>query len=193
MPQSIGYARCSTTHQDTDAQVSELRSAGCQEVFAEKVSSRAPLEKRLQLRRCLESLQEGDELVVSKLDRLGRSQVEVINRLNDLQTKGIYVRTLDGLINTRGLGKLAPLVIGLLTGLAEVERSLIQERTKESVEHRRRTGGNLGGRPKTSDKKERLVIRLRDEGESYRSIRDQTGLSLATIQRILKDHTTTAA
>ena len=50
--------------------------------------------------------------MVSKLDRLGRSQVEVIHRLSDLQTKGIYVRTLDGLINTRGLGKLAPLVIG---------------------------------------------------------------------------------
>ena len=117
--------------------------------------------------------------MVSKLDRLGRSQVEVINRLSDLQAKGIYVRTLDGLINTRGLGKLAPLVIGLLTGPAEVERSLIQERTKESVEHRRGTGGNLGGRPKTSDKKERLVIRLRDEAESYRSICDQAGLSLA--------------
>jgi DNA invertase Pin-like site-specific DNA recombinase len=136
----------------------------------------------------LETLLEGDELVVSKLDRLGRSQVEVINRLSDLQTKGIYVRTLDGLINTRGLGKLAPLVIGLLTGLAEVERSLIQERTRESVEHRRRTGGNLGGRPKTSDKKEGLVVRLRREGDSYRSIRDQTGLSLATIQRILKEN-----
>ena len=187
MSRSIGYARCSTTHQDTAIQTDELRGAGCVEVFAEKVSSRASLEKRHQLRQCLESLQKGDELVVSKLDRLGRSQVEVINRLSDLQIKGIYVRTLDGLINTRGLGKLAPLVIGLLTGLAEVERSLIQERTKESVEHRRKTGGNLGGRPKTSDKKERLVIRLRDEGESYRSIRDQTGLSLATIQRILKD------
>jgi len=190
MGQSIGYARCSTTHQDTEGQVAELRAAGCSEVFAEKVSSRAPLEKRGQLRKCLQHLREGDELVVSKLDRLGRSQVEVINRLNELQIQGIYVRTLDGLINTRGLGKLAPLVIGLLTGLAEVERSLIQERTKESVEHRRRTGGNLGGRPKTSDKKERLVIRLRDEGESYRSIRDQTGLSLATVQRILRDNAT---
>ena len=51
------------------------------EVFAEKVSSRAPLEKRHQLRACLETLQEGDELVISKLDRLGRSQVEVINHL----------------------------------------------------------------------------------------------------------------
>jgi DNA invertase Pin-like site-specific DNA recombinase len=145
------------------------------------------------LRRCLESLQEGDELVVSKLNRLGRSQVEVINRLADLLGKGIYVMTLDGLINIWGLGKLAPLVIGRLTGLAEVERSLIQERTKESVEHRRRIGGNLGGRHKTSDKKERLVIRLRDEGESYRSIRDQTGLSLAIIQRILRVNASSVA
>ena len=125
--------------------------------------------------------------MVSKLDRLGRSQVEVINRLADLQEKGIHIRTLDGLINTRGLGKLAPLVIGLLTGLAEVERSLIQERTKESVEHRRKTGGNLGGRPKTSDKKESLVLRLRQEGESYRSIKEQTGIALATITRIVKE------
>jgi DNA invertase Pin-like site-specific DNA recombinase len=130
---------------------------------------------------------EGDELVVSKLDRLGRSQVEVINRLADLQEKGIQIRTLDGLINTKGLGRLAPLVIGLLTGLSEVERSLIQERTRESVEHRRKTGGNLGGRPKTSEKKERLVLRLRSEGDSYRSIRDQTGISVSTIQRILQN------
>ena len=68
-----------------------------------------------------------------------------------------------------------------------MERSLIQERTRESVEHRRKTGGNLGGRPKPSEKKERLVLRRRGEGESYRSIRDQTGISVSTIQRILKD------
>ena len=147
MPRSIGYARCSTTHQDTAAQTDELKGAGCVEVFAEKVSSRAPLEKRHQLRACLETLQKGDELVVSKLDRLGRSQVEVINRLADLQEKGIHIRTLDGLINTRGLGRLALLVTGQLTGLTYVENSLIQERTEESVEHRRKTGGSLGGNP----------------------------------------------
>jgi len=81
---SVGYARCSTTHQDTDAQVSELRSAGWQEVFAEKVSSRASLERRPQSRAYPETLREGDKLVVSKLNRLGRSPVEVINRLSDL-------------------------------------------------------------------------------------------------------------
>ena len=192
MGRKIGYARCSTTHQSTDSQVDELKEAGCEEVFYEKVSSTATLDKRHQLRACLSVLRSGDLLVVSKLDRLGRSQVEVINRLNDLQQQGIGCQTLDGLINTQALGKLAPLVIGLLTGLSEVERSLIQERSRESVEHRRKTGGNLGGRPKTSNKKESLVLRLRQEGESYRSIREQTGLSLATITRILKEQEVTA-
>jgi DNA invertase Pin-like site-specific DNA recombinase len=187
MGRRIGYARCSTTHQSTDSQVDDLKTAGCEEVFFEKVSSTSALDKRHQLRACLSMLRAGDLLVVSKLDRLGRSQVEVINRLNDLQKEGIHLKTLDGLIDTEALGKMAPLVVGLLTGLSEVERSLIQERTRESVEHRRKVGGNLGGRPKTSNKKESLVLRLRKEGESYRSIREQTGLALATITRIVKE------
>jgi len=187
MGRRIGYARCSTTHQSTDSQVDDLKAAGCEEVFFEKVSSTSALDKRHQLRACLSMLRAGDLLVVSKLDRLGRSQVEVINRLNDLQKEGIHLKTLDGLIDTEALGKMAPLVVGLLTGLSEVERSLIQERTRESVEHRRKVGGNLGGRPKTSNKKESLVLRLRKEGESYRSIREQTGLALATITRIVKE------
>ena len=187
MGRKIGYARCSTTHQSTDSQVDDLKADGCEEVFFEKVSSTTTLEQRHQLRACLSVLREGDLLCVAKLDRLGRSQVEVINRLNALQQEGIHVRTLDGLIATKALGKMAPLVVGLLTGLSEVERSLIQERSRESVEHRRKTGGNLGGRPKTSNKKESLVLRLRKEGESYRSIKDQTGLALATITRIIKE------
>ena len=187
MGRKIGYARVSTTHQSTDSQVDDLKADGCEEVFFEKVSSTATLDKRHQLRTCLSVLRKGDVLCVAKLDRLGRSQVEVINRLNDLQQQGIHVRTLDGLIDTKALGKMAPLVVGLLTGLSEVERSLIQERSRESVEHRRKTGGDLGGRPKTSAKKESLVLRLRKEGESYRSIKEQTGLALATITRIVKE------
>ena len=180
-------SRVNTTHQNTDSQVDELKADGCEEVFFEKVSSTAPLEQRHQFRACLSVLRQGDLLYVSKLDRMSRTQVEVINRLNDLQQQGIHVRTLDGLIDTKALGKMAPLVVGLLTGLSEVERSLIQERSRESVEHRRKTGGDLGGRPKTSAKKESLVLRLREEGESYRSIKEQRGLALATITRIIKE------
>ena len=92
---------------------------------------------------------------------IGTVSDEVINGLTDLQGKGVDIRTQDGLINTRGLGKPSSLVIGLLTRLTEVESSPIQERTRDPVEHRRKTEGTFGERPKTSEKKERLVLRLR--------------------------------
>ena len=183
----IGYARVSTARQDEAAQVQALRDAGCKQVFAERVSTMVPSAQRAELQAALAALSEGDELVVSKLDRLGRTQVEVIVRLNELQQQGVHVRTLDGLINTRALGKMAPLVVGLLTGLAEVERSLIQERTRESIAYRRATGGDLGGRRRsyTEDQAE-LVRDLVAAGRSRRKIQAATGLSQGTIDRIIK-------
>ena len=156
-------------------------------MFQETISTRTSEKDRPQLQAALNALVEGDELVVTTLSRLGRDQRSVINRLHDLQDKGIYVRTLDGLVNTRALGKFAPVLIGLLTGLNEVEREMTRERTLESVQHRRETGASIGGRPKTSQAKEGLVLRLREEGCSYRSIREQTGLALSTIRRIICD------
>ena len=188
MGRVIGYARVSTTSQTTDPQVAALKEAGCSRVFAEKVSSRTPENQRIQLQAALTVLEDGDELVLIKLDRIGRTMLEVVNRLHDLQSRGIHVRTLDGLLNTKALGKMAPLVIGLLTGLAEVERSLIQERTQESVEHRRRTGGNLGGRPGLPQVKKNNIIKLRDEGNSLRQIVILTGVSLAAVQKVCKEH-----
>ena len=185
MNKIIGYSRVSDGGQVAGAQVAALREAGCEVVFEETVSSRKAEKDRPQLQAALTALRTGDELLVTKLDRLGRSQVEVVNRLHELQVQGINVRSLDGLVNTAALGQFAPVLVGLISALAEVERSLIQERTRESVEFRRKTGGNLGGRPKTAPKKEKLVLRLREEGESLRDIREQTGLAVATIRKIL--------
>ena len=136
VPRRIGYARVSTQGQSLEQQFAVLREAGCEVVFGEKISSTVPAHKRAQLQAALGALAAGDELVISKLDRLGRTQSEVVARLASLQEQGVYVRTLDGLLNTASLGKMAPLVVGLLTGLAEVERELTRERTRESVEHR---------------------------------------------------------
>ena len=187
MAKSVGYARVSTTHQATDTQVSALKVAGCSNVFYEVISSRIPVEQRHQLQACLAVLEPEDELVVTKLDRLGRTQVEVINRLHDLQVQGIHIRTLDGLISTKALGKMAPLVIGLLTGLAEVERELTRERTRESVEHRKRIGGNLGGRPSLPKVKKDHILRLRQEGNSIRSIAELTGVSASAVHKFCKE------
>lgn len=187
MGRLIGYARVSTEQQTLEQQLSVLKEAGCEEVFGEKVSSTVPDHKRHQLQAALTALKPGDTLVVSKLDRLGRTQAEVVARLATLQSQGLSVKTLDGLLDTASLGKLAPLVVGLLTGLAEVERNLVQERTRESVEHRRKTGGNLGGRPQLPDGRRVLVRRLRAEGRSYREVAETCGVSLATAHRYGKD------
>jgi len=190
MNKVIGYARDSISNgtQTVDAQVDKLKESGCDLIFPEIISTRKAEQERPELMKCLASLRKGDTLKISTLSRLGRTQREVINRLNDLQAEGINLVTLDGLVNTEALGKFAPILIGLLTGLNEVERDLITERVNASVEHRRKTGGDLGGRPKTSDKKEKYVLRLRKEGESYREIREQTGLGLATIRKIISEN-----
>ena len=87
----------------------------------------------------------------------------------------------------RGEATNAVKAISLLTGLNEVEREMTRDRVMESIEYRKATGGSIGGRPKTNQAKERLVLRLRDEGCSYRSIREQTGLALSTIRRIIAE------
>ncbi len=186
MNKIIGYSRKSTQKQSNESDVDALKQSGCEIVFEEIISSRKSEKDRPELQKCLSALRNGDTLKLCSLSRLGRTQREVINRLHDLQAEGIHVVTLDGFVNTEAMGKFAPVLIGLLTGLNQVERELTQERTLASVAYRRASGGNLGGRPKTSPKKEKLVMRLREEGESLRGIREQTGLAVATIRKILE-------
>ena len=189
---SIGYARTSgggDTKQAAglEVQVKALQDAGCAVVFQEIVSTRTAEKDRLQLQAALQAVVPGDEIVVTALSRIGRTQREVINRLHDLQEQGVHIRTLDGLVNTKAMGKFAPVLIGLLTGLNEVEREVTRDRVLESIQHRKATGQSIGGRPKTNQAKERRVLRLREEGCSYRSIREQTGLALSTIRRIISE------
>ena len=190
MNKVIGYA-CVSSASGTlilDSQVEKLKESGVDQIFSETVSIRKAEKERSELIKCLATLRKGDTLKLTTISRLGRTQTEVIKRLNDLQVEGINVITLAGLVNLEALGKFAPVLIGLLTGLNQVEREQISERVQMSVEYRRNNNGDLGGRPKTSEKKEKLVLRLREDGDSYREIREQTGLGLATIRRIIADN-----
>tara|TARA_B100000674_G_scaffold232967_1_gene191553 strand:+ start:589 stop:864 length:276 start_codon:yes stop_codon:yes gene_type:complete len=85
------------------------------------------------------------------------------------------------------MGKMTPVLIGLMTRLNEVEREITRNLVLESIQHKRATCQSVGGRPKTNEAKKRLVLRLRGKGCSYRSIREQTGLALSTIRRIISE------
>ena len=86
----------------------DAAEAGCLVTYGEKASSTVPSHKRQALQEALGALEQGDTLVVVKLDRLGRTQSEVVARLAELSDRGVYVETLDGLLNTGALGRMPP-------------------------------------------------------------------------------------
>ncbi len=182
-----GYARCSTARQDTQAQLDALAAAGVavDRTFAEHISGAAPFAERTALQQALATLQPGDELVIAKLDRLGRTMQECVCRVAELLDQGAHVRTLDGRVNTAPLGKMAKLVVGILAAAAELERELILERTNEGRERAQAAGVKFGRKRSWRPEQAQLIRRLAAEGVSSREIGKQVGLSGTTIRRIL--------
>jgi len=125
-----GYARTSTDEQTTALQLAALKRAQCSSIFEDKGLSGASV-KRPALARCLKTLRAGDTLIVWKLDRLGRSLRDLIAMLDDLRARGVKFHSLTEAIDTTtSTGRAMWQMIGVL---AELERSLISERTRAGV------------------------------------------------------------
>ncbi len=183
----IGYARCSTVQQDTELQLAKLKEAGVPEAttFSEYISGAAPFAERLQLQAAIAACEPGDVLVMRSLDRLGRTMEDCVSRAAELLDRGIHVRTLDGRVDTLGLGKMAKLVIGILAAAAEIERELIRERTQAGIEKARAEGVPFGPKRKWSAAEAELVRSLREQGQSYGQIAKGTGKTVSTVRRML--------
>jgi DNA invertase Pin-like site-specific DNA recombinase len=181
----IGYARVSTVGQDHASQIDALNAAGVAELFQEKISGAAPFAERLQLQAALATLEPGDVLVLTKLDRLGRTMEEAVSRVAELLDRGCHVRTLDGRVDTLGLGKMAKLVVGILAAAAEIERDLILERTAEGRQRAQAGGVKFGRKRSYRPEQAALVLELADAGDSHRVIAKKTGLSATTVRRVL--------
>ena len=164
---SIGYARAINSEGFyLEEQIKHLKDEGCNLIFSELLS--LDEEIKPELTKALNVLSKGDELVITKL-------------LN----QDIHLRTLSGFFTSDDCSNNSSLVFNILCELDNLDNDCITERKKESGLKRKLTGNNLGGRPKISPLKESLVMRLRNEGYSYRSIRTQTGIALSTIRRII--------
>src|SRR3989475_6788253 len=122
----IGYCRVSIDDQNPDLQLADLKQAGCKRICTDKASGAHV--KRPELAKCLKTLKAGDVLVVWKLDRLGRSLRDLIALLDDLKARGVAFRSLTEAIDTATpTGRAMWQMVGIL---AELERSLLEERTK---------------------------------------------------------------
>ena len=129
MSNNIGYARVSTTDQSTDLQVDALTLAGAARIFTDHASGATT--DRPALISCLEYLNPGDTLLVWRIDRLGRSNTDLIKLVSDLSDRGIQFRSLTEAIDTATPG--GELVFHIFASLAQMERRLLSERTRAGL------------------------------------------------------------
>ena len=177
----IGYARSSTIDQEAgyQAQLKTLKAAGCDKVFAEKVSSVA---HRTQLEAAIDYAREGDTLVVTKLDRLARSVAHLVVIGERLDAKGVSLKVLEQAIDTStSTGRL---MFNMLGAIAQFERELMLERQREGVA-KAKAEGKYKGRSPTARAKAPEVHRLRSEGLGATAISKRLNISRASVYRVL--------
>ncbi len=177
----IGYARVSTTDQDLTIQLDQLRAAGCDKVFAEKRSGTTTTE-RDQLALALDYVREGDILLVTRLDRLARSIIDLRQIIDQLQTRRVGFRALNqaAMDTTRSDGRL---MLNMLAAFAEFETDLRRERQMEGIAKAKAAGVYKGRKP-TVDVE--AVRRLRAEGVGPAEIARRLGIGRASVYRALE-------
>lgn len=180
----IGYARVSTEGQCLDNQNSRLTEYGCYKVFAEKYSGTKS--DRAQLKAALDYVREGDALIVTKLDRLARSAVDLGKIAAQLEEKGVDLVVLDQDINTTTpTGKLMFTMIG---AFAEFERDLIRERCQEGITKAKDRGVKFGRRPKLSEKQLQQLRSEFQENEIGRGeLAEKYGISRPSLYRLASE------
>ena len=178
----VGYARVSTLDQKPALQTDALTVAGCERIFTEKASGAQ--RDRPELKAALEYLRQGDTLVVWKLDRLARSMRQLIETVEDMQVRGIELRSLTESIDTATPG--GRLVFHIFGALAEFECAVVRERTNAGLQAAR-DRGKKGGRPKTLGSKDLAVAKamLADPEISVDEVAARLKISVATLYRYL--------
>ena len=178
----IGYARVSTHEQDLSLQLDELKRAGCEKIFEDKASGAKT--DRPGLQEALEYVRTGDNLLVWRLDRLGRSLIHLIKTVSQLEEQGIGFRSLQESIDTTSSG--GRLVFQIFGALAEFERNLIRERTLAGLSAAR-ARGRTGGRPKALDTaKIKLLYKLYvEKAHTVKEICQLLGISKPTLYTYL--------
>lgn len=178
----IGYARVSTNAQDLEDQRQQLAAAGCQRIFAEKFSgARAD---RPELKRLLEHVRAGDVVTVTRLDRLARSTRGLLDLVDQLNQAGAGFRSLaePWADTTSPAGKM---VMTVMAGIAEFERSLIIERTQRGQQAARERGVQFGARPKLSDAQIQEARAQIAAGGSVAEVSKRLNVHRSTLHRAL--------
>lgn len=182
----LGYTRVSTSNQDPQLQIDSLLSTGVEkrDIFSDVTSGRKNAADRPGMQKLLEHATSGDTIVVWRIDRLGRSLLDVLNTVSGLREQGIQVRSIsDGIDPATPTGRL---ILNMLATLAEYERELIVERVRAGVAVAQEAGTRFG-RPKSDPavigQKLALVAQARADGQTAEQAAALVGWSRATLYR----------
>ena len=180
-----GYARVSTATQGRDGnsledQMAALQKYGCQEIVCEAFTGKTV--DRPKFKKLLETLREGDTLVVCKLDRFARTAIEGVQTVRDLFERGVRVHILNmGLIENTLTGNL---ILTVMLAFAEYERGMIVERTQAGKMVAKQDPSYREGRPKKFTPEQiKLALSLLEQGKTYRQVTSMTGISKSTLVR----------
>src|SRR5215469_4591774 len=179
---TIGYARVSTNGQDLTLQEEQLKAAGCTRIYAEKKSGAKS--DRPKLKRLLNEVDRGDVVIVTRLDRLARSTLDLLHTIDTLTKAGAEFRSLaDAWCDTTTPhGKLMLTVLG---GISEFERSLIMARTESGIKRARELGVTFGRPARLNARQKRLIAERYATGATMRELADEFHVGEATIWRAL--------
>ncbi|MET3900693.1 DNA invertase Pin-like site-specific DNA recombinase [Devosia sp. UYZn731] len=177
----IGYARVSSIDQDLDIQIAKLKAEGCEIVRSEKISG-GSREGRVELETVIQFLRPGDELMVARLDRLGRDTRDVLNLIHECEQRQAFVTVLDPHVSTRG--EMGHVVLTVLGMVAQMERRFIKERQREGIQQAKAHGVYKGGKRKLDRNQVRA---LRASGLGPSEIALQVGCSRMQVYRVLSE------
>lgn len=175
----VGYARVSSVGQDLEVQETALQEAGCEKIFREKRSGRTAKDREA-LQEALEWVREGDTLIVTRLDRLARSIIDLRQIIDQLEAKGVTFRCLQqGAIDTsRSDGKL---LLNILASFAEFEADIRAERQRDGIEAAKAKGVYKGRKPSVDPEE---VKRLLASGQRPVDVAKELGCARSTVYRL---------
>ena len=179
---TLGYARVSTDSQNLDRQLDALKKYGIDKLYCKKMSGTK--KSRSELDRMMKELEDGDTIVIESLSRLGRSVKNLAELMEVFNNRNIRLISLKETIDTTS--STGRLLFTILSSLAQFERDVLVERTREGL-NAARARGRCGGRPKTDETALRKAIALYQTKQySLKEIRELTGVSASTLYRAIK-------